>query len=200
MREVLISIRPEWVEKILNGEKTIEIRKTMPKCELPCKVYIYCTNAKPYLYRLNDDNEFELTNKLRFQEDCFVKDYNAPNRKVVAEFTLNKVDTIEICDPYVFRNNEQEDWWYFKENACLDCEEMMAYIGYGSDHDGWGNEYSKGFAWHIDNLKIYDKPKELCEFTHNVPDYSNGVVMYSLKKEALKRPPQSWCYVEKVEE
>ena len=42
-KKILISIQPQWVEKILNGEKTIEIRKTMPKCELPVKVYIYCT-------------------------------------------------------------------------------------------------------------------------------------------------------------
>ena len=41
MKEILISIKPQWVEKILSGEKTIEIRKTMPKCKLPCKVYIY---------------------------------------------------------------------------------------------------------------------------------------------------------------
>ena len=27
-KAVLISIRPEWVEKILSGEKTLEVRKT----------------------------------------------------------------------------------------------------------------------------------------------------------------------------
>ncbi len=30
-KAVLISIRPKWVEKIANGEKTIEVRKTKPK-------------------------------------------------------------------------------------------------------------------------------------------------------------------------
>ena len=30
-RVVVISIRPEWVAKILNGEKTIEVRKTVLK-------------------------------------------------------------------------------------------------------------------------------------------------------------------------
>lgn len=30
-KAVLISIRPEWVEKILAGEKTLEIRKNRPK-------------------------------------------------------------------------------------------------------------------------------------------------------------------------
>lgn len=48
MKAIMISIQPQWVEKILNGEKTIEIRKTMPKCELPCKVYIYCTKPKKW--------------------------------------------------------------------------------------------------------------------------------------------------------
>lgn len=34
-KSVLISIRPEWVEKILSGEKTLEVRKTRPKLETP---------------------------------------------------------------------------------------------------------------------------------------------------------------------
>ncbi len=45
MKSVLISIQPKWVEKIANGEKTIEVRKTAPKCGLPFKAYIYCTKS-----------------------------------------------------------------------------------------------------------------------------------------------------------
>ena len=37
------------------------------------------------------------------------------------------------------------------------------------------------YGWHISDLKIYDKPKELSEFK-------------------VTRPPQSWCYVEEREE
>ena len=44
-KAVLISIRPEWVEKILAGEKTLEVRKTRPNMETPFKCYIYCTNS-----------------------------------------------------------------------------------------------------------------------------------------------------------
>lgn len=33
-KAVLISIRPEWCEKIMAGQKTIEVRKTRPKMEL----------------------------------------------------------------------------------------------------------------------------------------------------------------------
>lgn len=38
-----------------------------------------------------------------------------------------------------------------------------------------GEKY--GYGWHISDLKIYDKPKDLSEFN-------------------IARPPQSWCYVE----
>lgn len=34
-KAVLISIRPEWVSKILTGEKTLEVRKTRPNMETP---------------------------------------------------------------------------------------------------------------------------------------------------------------------
>ena len=37
------------------------------------------------------------------------------------------------------------------------------------------------YAWYIDGLKIYDKPKELSEFN-------------------VKRAIQSWCYVEELED
>lgn len=32
MKKVLISIHPKWCELIFSGEKTIEVRKTAPKC------------------------------------------------------------------------------------------------------------------------------------------------------------------------
>lgn len=44
-KAVLISIRPEWVEKIARGEKTVEVRKTRPKLGTPFKCYIYCTQG-----------------------------------------------------------------------------------------------------------------------------------------------------------
>ena len=44
-KAVLLSLRPEWCVKILNGEKTVEIRKNRPKLKPPFKCYIYCTKA-----------------------------------------------------------------------------------------------------------------------------------------------------------
>lgn len=48
-KAVLISIRPEWVRKILNGSKTVEIRKTAPKCGVPVRCYIYQLRECAYL-------------------------------------------------------------------------------------------------------------------------------------------------------
>ena len=49
MKAVMISIRPKWVEKIANGEKTIEVRKSAPQ-EVPFKAYIYATKAKKWFH------------------------------------------------------------------------------------------------------------------------------------------------------
>lgn len=42
MKAILMSIRPQHMAKILNGKKTIEIRKKFPK-DYVGWVYIYCT-------------------------------------------------------------------------------------------------------------------------------------------------------------
>ena len=185
MKSILISIQPQWVEKILNGEKTIEIRKTVPKCEFPCKVYIYCTKGKPYLYRIDDDNKFETINKLRFEEDCFVKDYNCQNGKVVAEFILNGVVKFNI-ESIMFLGKQQE----LMQKSQLGGLSLRKYLGNGV-----------GYAWHIDNLKIYDKPKELNKFYTYDTAYNNmfgWAFTEEEKRKYLKRPPQSWCYVEEL--
>lgn len=198
MREIMISIQPQWVEKILDGEKTIEIRKTMPKCELPCKVYIYCTK-----------NEKQYFRNVKCCESLLM-DSNSLG-KVVAEFTLNKIDR---CGEAVYDANRDlwEDWNTLGlNNSCVHPYDL--------------EEYSNGYeiyAWHIDNLKIYDKPKELSEFYKN--NYKkiidelefngcdekhckyavgnsfigdDGYCDYSgCPKLKLQKPPQSWCYVE----
>ena len=87
---------PEFVRKILNGSKTVEIRKTVPKCGVPVKCYIYCTvggkgtlmvNASAGHPAITAESAYE-----REQAEAF--GYEASNGKVVAEFTCNKIGTI----------------------------------------------------------------------------------------------------------
>lgn len=151
MKAILMSIQPKWLAKILNGDKTIEIRKIMPKCKSPIDVYIYCTKDKKYA---------NLINRGGFLTGM-----------VVAKFTLNYVSTCLNTD---YGNEE------ILKNACLTKQELDDYVG-----------KRKFFAWHIENLVIFDKPKELGDFS---VDHSAKWRM-PIKAPIIKAP-QSWQYVE----
>lgn len=218
----MISIKSQWVEKILNGEKTIEIRKTMPKCELPCKVYIYCTNGY-MLYDIRNENYLKVERKCTLDYARKSNKYlsGTPpmlNRKVVAEFTLNKVEKIKFDCPCSFSSFNMG--FGFTENrynidvtkTCLTESQLYDYLGEPFEIQG---EYHQtfefsGYAWHIDNLKIYDKPKELSEFYietidddccvgcpyHETPIEERPCKNCYGNRKYITRPPQSWCYVE----
>lgn len=153
-KAVLISIRPEWVEKIANGEKTLELRKTEPKLETPFKVYIYCTAG---------NLSYEVSNGIF----CNI----SGGRLVVGEFVCDK---IIVCGSGCLKMLEG----VFDESG-LNISQIETYLD-GKD----------GHFWHISNLKIYDDPKQLSEF--------KGLrkTKFGYAPVEIKRPPQSWCYVE----
>ena len=164
MRAILMSIQSKWLAKIIDGDKTIEIRKIMPKCKLPIDVYIYCTKGKERLVNWIDDSFY-----------CGAS--TRLNGKVVAKFTLNYVSTCLNTD---YGNEE------ILKNACLTKQELDDYVG-----------KRKFFAWHIENIVIFDKPKELGEFSvERYAEMPNGVFPCY---EPIIKAPQSWQYVE-VEE
>ena len=98
--------------------------------------------------------------------------------KVIGEFICDKVF---LLHPYTYdggnadlrhRKLIQTFEGSSKENeilaaTCLTQDEMFDYIGAGN----------YGYGWHISDLKIYGKPKELSEFGFTIP-------------------PQSWCYID----
>lgn len=181
MKKILISIRPQWVAKILNGEKTLEIRKTAPK-DLPCEVYIYCTKNE-YLYRTNKGC-FSSKKPLRVGKGTEYTFAYSDEGMVVAKFTMRKVDHFieglndferETIPPY---ERDEYDYPILDETlhrACLTDEDIEGYAP--------NNTF---YAWHIRNLEILSKPKYLYDF-------------WTLKKTGLYSPiikaPQSWCYV-----
>lgn len=207
MKSVLISTRPKWCEKICHEigkdemdkpiyEKRIEIRKSAPK-EVPFKAYIYCTKDKPYLYRIDDDNNFELTNTVRPKTYEYVKDYNEQNGKVIGEFICDKVyNLVNAFGGIMFadENLNQLEPQLFRDMSCLTDEQTADYLG---DKDGYG--------LHITDLKIYDKPKELSEFNISC---NRKNLCYSCNRftgkpwdicnNTITRPPQSYMFVEEV--
>lgn len=149
----LISIRPEWCEKIARGEKTVEVRKTRPKLGTPFKCYIYCTQG-------ND------ARRLRGSWG-----------KVIGEFICDRVETIKAAtEPYGIYDVDDD------------------FVAQTRLVNGALWDYGKGatlYGWHISNLKIYDVPLELTALRK--PELPTGL---RYEDDAIKRPPQSWCYVE----
>lgn len=174
-KAVMLSIRPEWCEKIASGKKTIEVRKSKPKLETPFKAYIYCT--------MPDTRDPHNILELHGADGKIRK----ANGKVIGEFTCDRIYELAPL------NHAPDD---VEKQACLTREEIVDYLK------------GTGYGWHISNLKIYDKPRELNEFRRSCPNswYCESCAMYwenngtcgnaSLQ---IKRPPQSWCYVEAMD-
>lgn len=136
-KAVLISIRPEWCEKIINGQKTIEVRKTRPKMDPPFKCYIY----------------------------------KCGNGKVIGEF---------LCDQIINMNGAGRIPSDAARPTCLELAELHQYLGAATS-----------FGWHISDLRVYDHPRDLWEFT------GLRETKFGAEPVPITRPPQSWRYVEK---
>lgn len=218
-KSILISIKPQYVEKILNREKIYEIRRTIPKewkeylegktsiKPAPSRWYIYCTNGY-MLYDLRNEDYLKLKNNFTLDITHKSNKYlssNPPmlNRRVVAEFTLKNIsywqpywtpEVMHICD--------------ISEKSCVSIEDLMKYCGDGII-----------YALHIEDLEIYAKPKELSEFSHYIPnnkcpkkecgidcedcmsydgEHETCLALYYSHRQ-IKRPPQSWMFVESLE-
>lgn len=196
MIAVLISIQPKWCEKIANGEKTIEVRKSRPKLETPFKVYIYCTKGKDLLREVSCWHPKEKIHTTNYR--IINEDYNTnkiANGKVIGEFVCDRIDRYYYTE-LIGSNSYEEGYVLGEGTTCLGYKELMEY-GKGDDL----------YGWHISDLKIYDKPKELNEFKRwnrteeNVPcEHTKWLFpdCKDCKACNLERPPQSWCKVEEL--
>ena len=116
---------------------------------------------------------------LLYKMDCMIAD----TRKVVAKFTLKKVEKIYFGEDYWKATDEPIN---ILEKACLSARDITRYLN------------GEGYAWHISDLVIFDEPKELSDFKHCTEKtciYGKcHKYMHCLK--TLTKAPQSWCYVE----
>ena len=183
MKSVLISIQPKWCELIANGKKTVEVRKSKPKLETPFKCYIYQTKMQWVYSVLRNMGLHKLVNKLALGTG-----------KVIGEFVCDKI-TMSFVG---YNEKGCPSYWDILDGSCLTPNELVCY-----------GEWKTLYGWHISNLVIYDKPRELSEFRkecklecdmrsldnppcekceHLVASFGCG--------RTITRPPQSWCYVE----
>lgn len=182
-KAVLISIHPQWCEKILSGKKTIEVRKTRPKIDTPFKCYIYCTKGME-LWGDGTGNTWrgiapdqDIEEAIRLNPTL-----SQLNGKVIGEFMCRG-----FMQPY-------SNLTIMAKYSCLTIDEL--------------NDYVKGkelYGLRITDLKIYDQPKELNEFSKHCNNNANCFYCKQAKFNGgncngrITRPPQSWCYVEEIE-
>lgn len=172
MKSVLISIQPKWCNLIAQKKKTVEVRKTKPILQAPFKCYIYCT--KDPVLKLWTGPRYSYTDD--HSHNSFDRNGNG---KVIGEF---------VCDVVIDGKMHAQDWVYICENCEVPGKELYAYCG---ENESGDPNYC--FGWNITDLVIYDRPKELSEFT------ALRKTKFGYEPIPLKRPPQSWCYVETLE-
>ena len=131
---------------------------------------------------------------------CYIYETKAKGGcgKVIGEFVCDKIEKFVVgslaCDDV-------------EQKACISYREICDYF-YGKNYD---NTVRIGYGWHISNLKIYEKPKELSEFLCKCnKKYCTGCEDFCDEGQTsfrmcgglkvVTRPPQSWSYVEELEE
>lgn len=239
MKAVMLAVQPKWVEKIANGEKTIEVRKTAP--DVPFKAYIYCTKSiRAHVFHLYINGgigrqEFGITGLWRSGKEIVDVNPHLPAYRYNSYLAEGKVIGEFVCDNVIEFESEFHDdnsteqlrrVWYDEDDgerdaelfaedgepnylctkACLTWYELKEYIGTG---------YHTFYGLHISDLKIYDKPKELSEFYtidesgsdcciacvyHETPLEEMPCRTCTGERRYLYRPPQSWQYVEELQE
>lgn len=170
----MISVKPRFCDLIAREKKKIEVRKTRPKTEIPFKCYIYCTRARisEKLYSngtvIVKDTRKLLDPSVRYPGSKIFQRWNG---KVIGEFVCDWVESspawrLKGNTGFCAKRTEREEM--LPDMACLSIEEIEKYAG---------SESRIVYGWHISDLIIYDKPKDLSDF-------------------GMKRPPQSWSYAE----
>ena len=179
MKSVLISIQPYWVFLII---------------------------AKKMGWNINQEKTVEVRKNYPKSNDWnkVVKIYCTKDKKSFAkipkeyqplmERLLGKVIGEFVCDGIIVDKTFGHDT-LFNACSCMNDAEIASYC-----------TNNKMYGWHISDLAIYDKPRELGEF-HVIKKcvackwtgYESTACIYDKDCKVpfkITRPPQSWCYVE----
>ena len=208
MKAVLLSIKPQYCELIASGKKTMEVRKSKPNLKPSFKCYIYCVASDLNRGLVVGGGSAKQIICCNYKTAIPIGGVIG-NGKVIGEFICDGIINLHDKGGVVIAITD-----YKLEGCCLNYQEL--------------HEYANGkalYGWHILDLKIYDKPKDLsnfqkpggkqcvsdngrcCQYLKAAPD-DNPVDQNTMSCiyggencpfEHLSRPPQSWCYVQELE-
>lgn len=189
--KILASLKPYYYYLIGEKIKTLEIRKSDLK-NLPQDILFYMSK---------DEKSFAKIPK-EFQEK-----YRKHFGKVGIEFICDKSICLDYY-PQEYTGMPGKFSEMICKESCLSYDEIMAY-----------KKEKLAYGWHISNLKVYDKPKKLSKFRKPLDsvycsyfkDYcEEGCVGFGSTDyvcndywnwgKGLSRPPQSYMFVEEVEQ
>ena len=196
MKSVLRSVKPYWFYLVCEGIKKVEVGKSAPQSKgWNDTVYLYCSKDMRSFSRIPEQHREKYRKYLGTVGAKFIC-YEIEDILYLLESDLVMTFLPKYTSP---------------AGSCLTSEELL--------------QYGKGkplYGWHISDLKIYDKPRELGEFytiCNKYGDDSCGDCPYLAVEQCsspcddcvdtwcsvdnikpITRPPQSWCYVEEAEE
>lgn len=209
MKAVMIPIQPYWVFLIIARkmgwniplEKTVEVRKSQPNPSVWNRdAFIYCSKNKKSFNRIPAEYQPYMAKLLG---------------KVVGEFMCDEIYTMSYSADYIaeylffshavksIKESQDLDAQKLLKDTCLSMQEAIDYMG----------KKRACCGWHISDLQIYDKPRELSEFERPcicIGEYEGEEYCDCLLCERsgdsdygtvacdrhFTRSPQSWCYVE----
>lgn len=217
MKAIMISVKPKWCAEIMNGKKTIEVRKNKALANAIQKlidengfadIYVYCSKGKYEMGKFNSDKKYH-----EIRDDCSYAGGwlrglpdETVNGKVVFKFRCYKVDDYVYGSKWSWKTGSpmwgiSNGYEYILKDACLTDDELRNYV-----------DDLTFSAIHISNLEIFDKPKELNEFYKGFRrKYHKDNLFQDIHKEknALVQPirggyeyaypltkaPQNFCYI-----
>lgn len=225
MKAILISNHAKWCALMMNGDKTIEVRKGTALYKAIQKlidengyadIYVYCTKGDYDIIRESSPYSsvphytcVKINKKLTKDLPEYV--YSSIG-KVIFKFRCYKVEEIlpleEYESPFGMAYKLTKDKIVCCQKAQLTYDEYNHYL-----------KGKKGCAIHINDLEIFDKPKELSEFRKVMSEYNHWLLCADCPrywedesetpieprcelnwkdcdKDRLTKAPQSWCYVE----
>ena len=184
---ILASLKPYYYYLIGERKKTIEVRKS-PLKNLPQDIAFYMSK---------DEKSFAKIPK-EFQEK-YRKHFGKIGMRIVCD-EVEEFHEWELSPQGKFADFERERLENFLTAACLSEEEVVRYrenLPY----------FKPLYGWHISDLKIYDKPKPIMQFYKPCPIKIKNCPVCELYStytgccmNNIDRPPQSYMFVEEVEQ
>ena len=185
MKLILISIRPKWCEKISHEIGKDENGKLIYEKQIEVrKSKLREVPCRVLIYETKGATETPWAD-----EDGHL--IFRGRGQVIGEFICDEIDTIVYDCQFGYLD------YLALCDTCLSIEEIQEY-----------GKCKTLYGWHISDLKIYDKPRELSEFFRPCPTKEKGDCLRcdcladndygGICTNNLTRPPQSFMYVEEL--